>query len=120
MCIDLKDFYLSGDAADISQTIFTLFEGELASLVKETIFFLLDNQYIVSSSLGYFYKCSKGSGIGLLHSAAVAALLYWLTVEKPFFDSPAYTHVITYNRFHDDIYSVFVSSESMHLCSLQF
>ena len=116
VCIDLKDFYLSGSPNEISIAISGLFQGEMAALVKEALYLLLDNQYIISSSLGYFYKCAKGAGIGLLHSAIVASLLYYIKVEKHFLDSSLFSNCLTYSRYHDDTFAVFSTIESLREC----
>ena len=109
MCaVDLKDFYLSGDPFTIAADVSSAFEGILRTLVRESIFFLLDNQYIISQQCGSFFKCCKGSGIGLLHSGHLTSALYVITVEdrlvrlSPFLNRG----IIVYTRYHDDIFYV--------------
>ena len=82
--VDVKDFYLSGSAAEVSRDVSSLFQGGLASLIQEAIFNLLDNQFIYASLLQSFYRCFHGTGMGLKHSGHCANLAFYVAVERVF------------------------------------
>ena len=113
-CIDLKDFYLSGEPCEIAEEVSKAFSGTLRGIIYDSIFFLLNNQLVVTQSLGSFFKCMRGSGIGLLHSAHLTSAMFILTVEKPLFEKVAQTDIISYCRFHDDIHVITPDSPKLH------
>ena len=69
--------------------------------MAEALAFLLDNQLVIPVVGPHALKCISGSGIGLLHSAAVANMYFYLKVEQPMRSSFRYLSV--YSRYHDDI-----------------
>ena len=108
--LDLKDFYLSGEATGIALSVSKLFSGAMKSLVFDAIFFLVDNQYVITYTLPSLYKCSKGSGIGLLHAAHLTSAFFVQEVEKHAVGeqqevSQAYG-IKYYARYHDDIFCI--------------
>ena len=54
--IDLKDFFLSGEACDISCEVARLVEGPVSTLVERAIYLLLDNQFVISHTLSHPYS----------------------------------------------------------------
>ncbi len=101
---DLKDFYLSGDPNPVAKIVASNFSEPLRSLLHDGIYFLLDNQYVISLSCGSAYKCMKGSGIGLLHSGHLSSVLFATSVEIPFFNQCGRLDAIGihyYGRYHD-------------------
>ena len=103
--IDIKDFFSSGDATEITVKVAALIDDrELASLVQRALCFLLEHQYVLSKTLPTTYKCKKGSGIGLRHSAVVASLLFYSMVETTLVSSTE--GMVKWIRYHDDCLSV--------------
>jgi len=81
--LDLKDFFLCGTSSHIAQHVSELFENKvLKDLLFRALYFLLDNQYVVTGTLPYTYKCAKGSGIGLRISAIVASCYFYAVAES--------------------------------------
>ena len=80
---DAEDFYFSGEcgrlAADASSIVPV---GPKQTLVKNSLKFLLRNQYIDSEVLDVTAKCVRGSGMGLRHSRDTADDAYLCRVEK--------------------------------------
>jgi len=114
LCIDLKDFFLSGTAATLSNDISGhIADRTLRSLVHETAFMILDNQYVAASALPDWYKCIGGSGIGLQHSAAVANWAFYRVCEVHFVHQLCRHGILKYVRYHDDIFFVFQSMQSL-------
>jgi len=114
LCIDLKDFFLSGSPALLANDVSSSFpQGPLRSLVHETAFMLLDNQYVAASAVADWYKCIGGSGIGLLHSAAIANLAFYNVCEIRFIDQLRRYGIFKYVRYHDDIFIAFDSMRSL-------
>jgi hypothetical protein len=106
---DLKDFFLSGTPNHIATTISSAFDDVgLKAVMHDALFFLLDNQFVITQCADSMYKCTRGSGIGLLHSALVASVLFILDVEIPLFSRCSLQRrgVQLYARYHDDIYTI--------------
>jgi hypothetical protein len=111
--VDVKDFYLSGDAVELSSDVAMPFAEPLASLVRETAFMLFDNQYVFSTILQAFYRCYKGTGMGLRHSGFCANIAFYFAVERNFINNLKEHNIQFYGRYHDDVYIIFTSKESM-------
>ena len=117
--VDVKDFYLSGSAADIATDVSSLFVNALASLVKETIHSLLEHQYVFAIMLQAFYRCFHGTGMGLKHSGHCANLAFYVAVELHFINNLHALGIKTYLRYHDDIFIfLIVSSQCYHSSNL--
>ena len=118
-CFDLKDFYLSGEAFDIAHDVSCYFSGALKSIVFDAIFFLLDNQYVITNRLASLYKCTRGSGIGLLHAGHLTSAHFILKVELPLLKNDMSgcreNGVRHYSRYHDDICCITDNVTSMRL-----
>lgn len=114
--IDLKDFFLCGSAWDVADKIATYNGGdiELSRLIHRATFFLLDNQYIVTSTLQCTYKCISGSGIGLKISALVAGLYFHKVVESVVV--PRAAGLQNWIRYHDDVLAHFSSRQAYKSC----
>lgn len=83
----------------------------LRRLVSRAIYFLLSNQFVVGHTLKDTYKCHKGSGIGLLISAIIASLFFYVEVEQHFVSS--LPGLCKWVRYHDDVIAVFSSKDCM-------
>jgi len=87
-------------------------DAKLKALVSEAIYLLVDNQYVVASSLSPLFKCVKGSGIGLEHSAAVSSAAFINRVESRFVDNLQHHGVLVWLRYLDDIFVMFESQQA--------
>ena len=105
--VDVKDFYLSGSAAEVSRDVSSLFQGGLAFLIQEAIFNLLDNQFIYASLLQSFYRCFHGTGMGLKHSGHCANLAFYVAVKRVFVTKLHQHGISLYVRYHDDMFFSF-------------
>ncbi len=112
-CIDLKDFFLSGDAGELSNDVSSVVPSSLTSLFRETAFMVLNNQYVICSGLPNWYKCISGSGICLNHSAAVANTAFLVVVESHFIFDLAAHGILLWLRYHDDIFDIFLSRQHL-------
>ena len=63
VAVDLKDFYMSGEHHEIAQAIgfSDCFQGDLRSLMSEAIYFMLENQYVITSKCPCFYTPEETS-----------------------------------------------------------
>ena len=48
--LDIKDFFLSGDACDLLADCMALYEGPLPQLVCEALFLLLNHEFVITQS----------------------------------------------------------------------
>ena len=110
---DIKDFFLSGMASEVSHDVSTLFQHPLSGLIKEVTFTLLDYQIIFAEYSSTFYKCFKGTGMGLNHSGFLANLAYYVKVEKAFVSRLASLGIRKYLRYHDDIVIIFDTRDAL-------
>jgi len=111
MCVDLKDFFLSGDPDTLSKDVSSVcVDPDLRPLLREALYMVLNNQYVIASSLPHWYKCIAGAGIGLSHSASVANTAFTVAVESSFLGDLSAHGILVYLRYHDDI---FVACQSM-------
>ena len=92
-----------------------LFQGELSKLVKDAVLIMLCNQYVITTSLPIIYQCTRGAGIGLLHSAHLASALYVKTIEEVVLAKPSAQSdsIPLYGRYHDDVFFVASSEPAM-------
>ena len=98
--MDVKDFYVVGQAHVIAASIARLFDDTVeSSQVFDIAFFLMDNQYVQHG--GKLYKVVEGTGIGLLHSGDIADACYYEMVERhvAFSEFGVFYHA----RFRDDM-----------------
>merc|ERR1712194_927995 len=54
--IDLKHFYLSGEPPQIAQHVSSLVPSHCKDIFCQALFFLLDNQFVVTTTLKHTYK----------------------------------------------------------------
>ena len=80
---------------------------ELQDLFSEVLSLVLEHQFVLASGLPDWYRCTSGSGIGLLHSAVVANFAFYHAVETKFVHSLRARGILCYCRYHDDIFLVF-------------
>jgi len=111
--VDLKDFFLCGQPSNIADCVSRLIENdpELRSLVHRAIFFLLNNQYVISNTLDYTFKCISGSGIGLKISAVLANLYFYSVVEVTALGRVK--GLIQWVRYHDDVLALYSSRAAL-------
>ena len=43
VCVDVKDFFLSGSSIELADLVSSLFSGALASMMREVLYFLLEH-----------------------------------------------------------------------------
>ena len=106
--IDMDDFFLTGDSIDVSRVIASAFEPSLSAIIRHAVFFLLDSQYVVTTTAPHAFKCTRGGGIGLLHSGHVTNAFFFLAVESKLELPPLWC------RYHDDIVAGFDSRDQMY------
>jgi len=91
-------------------------DSVLADLVYRATFLLLDNQYIVTSTLQNTYKCIAGSGIGLRTSAILASLYFYKVVESEMVPKMRAIGLKQWLRYHDDVLAHFSGRPSSSFC----
>lgn len=109
--LDVAEFFMSGNAETLSATTCNAFQkpGQREA-IKYAIEFLLDHQWVKSKFLGESrrWHVTKGSGMGLPHSGAVADACFWSLCEDGFIiNNKQYLEgcgVKLYLRFKDDIW----------------
>ena len=83
--LDVKDFYLRGGFRKLAQTAGAAFEGSLATLIEDVVFFLLNNQFITSQFYRErLWRAARGTGIGLMMSGELTDWCFWQLLELPF------------------------------------
>jgi len=106
--MDIRDFFLSGTKEEIVFDIISVFAGEdpdLIQLIHDVLLLLLSHQYVRRYGGDQLYSVIVGTGMGLIHSAEVADLCYYVRVEK-WAHRPGPYRSFTLNwyyRFRDDI-----------------
>ena len=80
---DIQDNYMSGNKDDLIADALETFEGDESRLMKEGLYLLLGEQWIMSNEFpDQIWKVCKGSGMGLLHSGDVADLAYYNRAQR--------------------------------------
>ena len=112
---DLKDFFLSGTAAQLADDATLGLPQDRRQLVREAILLLLNNQYVQSKTATHYHRCICGAGMGLKHSSHIANLAFNNAVERRLFrDKPLATSgVLSHTRYHDDVLMLMESRQSM-------
>lgn len=114
-CYDLKDFFLSGSSSELANDVSSGFSGAKVPLIKQSTFFLLENQFVVAESLPHVYRCFLGSGMGLGHSGHISNLAFYRRVERRLLAKyQSDPRVIRYIRYFDDIFVLFDGADIMH------
>ena len=105
--LDVKDFFMSGDANDLVETSSRLVPENLVNTYMEVLHHLLYSQFVKSEEFpGEFWRVTKGTGMGLPHSGEVADGCFAVLVEDAWAIVPEVLqqHEIEgYWRFKDDI-----------------
>lgn len=111
--LDVKDYFLTGDAHFLACVAASFFSGSEAQFVKCSTFFLLTHQFVECGLLGtqQLYRVSKGSGMGLAHSGALSDLVLAHCAER-FLSSQVHAPKCFF-RFRDDVVCIFQNRESM-------
>ena len=107
--IDIKEFFMSGTAEQLSSTACQIIPGgPRRELVQRVARFLLESQYLFSSRTEGLWRVTQGSGQGQQHSGAIADAVFLVLVDwwvrrasvlKAF-------SVKEYCRFKDDIFMI--------------
>ena len=104
---DIQDYYMSGNKDDLITDALATFEGDEKQLMKEALYLLLEEQWIMSNMFpDRIWKVCKGSGMGLLHSGDLADLAYYNRAERDWASCPAIMEtygIVKIWRFRDDI-----------------
>ena len=112
--LDVQHFFMSGESFEIAQLISTLFDDpNLKSLVYDTVFFLLDSQFVYCKHNQQTYKVSKGSGMGLPHSGATSECAL-LSKEIPLMKLLHTYGIDYYGRFKNDISIIYNRTEGLN------
>lgn len=113
--IDLKDFYLSGTASELARDLMTHLPWDQHSkdLMHQAVYMVLTHQYVHVPAQPYVYKCAKGSGIGLSHSAGITNLVFSYIVESRFLAHLASRSIKCYARYHDDIFVAGINRQAI-------
>ena len=110
MRVDIKDFFMSGDADSLVVDACSIIPSEAKRRVAERVaFFLLRHQLIRSDLLpGRLWRVIKGSGRGLKHSSALCDAALFAKCERPFILNPVAASALGvrfYRRFKDDMFA---------------
>eukprot|EP00959_Pyramimonas_sp_CCMP1952_P144313 3021035-Pyramimonas_sp.AAC.1 len=103
--LDVNEFIMSGDCDSLVDDVgSSLCSGPLQQVLSRALYFLLQHQYIFSSSLpGRLRKVMRGSGMGLARSGEVADVgLAGRAGRRAVRQLTAYM-IQWYLRFKDDI-----------------
>ena len=74
---------MSGNKDDLIAEALETFEGDEKRLLKEVMYLLLGEQWIMSSEVpDQIWQVCRGSGVGLSHSGDVAHLAYNNRAER--------------------------------------
>eukprot|EP00959_Pyramimonas_sp_CCMP1952_P422930 8859399-Pyramimonas_sp.AAC.1 len=108
-CIDVKEFFMSGDIHELAEDCTMHLDGEARTVTREAVTILLENQYVRSPHVVGRFRCVVGTGMGLIHSGDVAdsALVNIMechVVRRRIMNLHA---IITYMRFKDDILIIY-------------
>ena len=111
MRVDIKDFFMSGDADSLVVDACSINPSEAKRRVAERVaFFLLRHQLIRSDLLpGRLWRVIKGSGRGLKHSSALCDAALFAKCERPFILNPVAASALGvrfYRRFKDDMFAI--------------
>ena len=115
--IDVKDFFLSGRASTLADICSIVFPNEIRQECKALLLFLLENQFVMDNESGAVRRCIRGSGMGLCFSGEIADLVFYRLAETHFLESHR-RQVVSYDRFNDDIFTIFRGS--VEDCKLWF
>jgi hypothetical protein len=109
---DVVDFYLSGEHGFITNTIKScVASSEEQAFLESALGLVLGFQYVENSvdpalRASTVFRVTRGSGIGMVHSGAVADLCFAKTVEEPVLARCVELGVSLYLRFRDDVFVV--------------
>ena len=105
---DIKHFFMSGEIDDLVALCCAPFRDDgIFPLLRRSIWFLLNNQFVLDPSTGVVLKVVKGSGMGLQHSSAVAECAFMHASELTLTKQLSVYHVSFYARFKDDIIIIY-------------
>ena len=104
-CLDMKDFYLSGEDHIIATTISEAvpYDSRTKALLHRAIYLLLSCQFVTIQTRSTYFQCCQGSGIGLSHSSAITNYAFYVVCEQKFLDKLSLYGIAGYYRYHDDV-----------------
>ena len=102
--IDIKDFFLDGNHAQITSACEELVEPPWRSSFLILVKFILDAQYLTSPCFPErMWKVNKGAGMGLQCSGELVDSTFFKTVEEGILPQLDRWRIVGYFRFKDDI-----------------
>ena len=115
---DVQNFYMEGSHETILALAFKGLElqPQRLEILTDLLRFVLDNQFVRNSLDGKVYKITRGSGMGMNVSGAVADKTYYELVERPWITSKRVQMtygVQFYQRYRDDTIFVVDTSPSL-------
>lgn len=111
---DIKDFYMSGDHAQLLESLRTVLvfcnhEGRRLTSLLDMAAYVLRGQYVRHPDSNT-YRVKQGSGMGMIASDALSKVDFWLRVERFFLGTDgkpirkaASFGLLLWKRFKDDI-----------------
>ena len=108
---DVKHFYMTGTSTELGELASKSYTNHddppLRDLVQETILFLLEHQQVLDKSSNSLVKVTRGSGMGLPHSGAIAESALLNGGEQNALLQMTELGIDFYARFRDDIFVIF-------------
>ena len=104
--IDIKDFFLSGSPDELVRDVLHhLPDSVYQRLLKDILHFLLHTQFVRVVGADLLFQCVSGSGMGLVHSGAVAETALLNRADRSMFDQTLLAqHGISLAlRYRDDV-----------------
>ena len=102
--IDIKDFFMDGNHAQITSACQELVEPSWRSSFLILVKFILDTQYLTSPCFPErMWKVNKGAGMGLQCSGELVDSTFFKTVEEGILPQLDRWRIVGYFRFKDDI-----------------
>ncbi len=107
--LDVDHFYLSGQHRDLVNAAISWFNGPQKDLLEQILYTVLAYQFVESPS-GDFFSVDLGTGMGAVHSGALADLAFYAVVEQALSKEALGIHL--YARFRDDVLVVVEGGET--------
>ena len=108
---DVKDFFMSGQHAELAQGVSSFFQGNFALLIKDIVLFILDNQWVDNGHEGSCSKVLVGSGMGINVAGDLADLAFLCQLELPY--------ALRVNRMWCDVHGLSVFHTYTNGCVFQ-
>ena len=96
---DLKHFFMSGAIHELVDLCSNPFVGQdVYDILKRSIYFLLDNQFVVDPFAGQIMKVVVGTGMGLSHSSVIAGWAFMQGAELSLVNNMSSFEILAYHR----------------------